>query len=214
MDRSLRLTINPNYNSRVTAIRDLDKVPAPWKGNPIEALIKAHNFDTEIEPSGKPELLISTCIEFRFQPKVPPFYGYVVRRAGGRVLGAEFTMAYALAKGVKHIALIGHNDCGMCKVAENTEAMIAALIGQEWPEADARSYVEKHGPIHALADEIEALRDEYLRLRRLFRNVEIAPLFAGLGNNQLYIPNWYFELPNQAEYILSPLTHDELQNLP
>lgn len=213
MDNSLRVTINPNYNSRLKQIKAPADVPSRWHGTPIEQLIRAHNFDEAIEPSFKPELLVATCIEFRFQPKVPSFFAYEIRRASGRVIGAEFTIAYAIAKGVKHLALIGHNDCGMTKVDANTQAMIEALVGQDWPRAAAEEYVRKQGPDHAIQDEIETLRAEYLRLRRLFRNIGIAPLFTALANNKLYLPRWFDEIDADNNSELPALEPEELKNL-
>jgi carbonic anhydrase len=216
MDQSLRVTMNPNYNSRLKPIKTRDDIPERWLGTPIEQLINAHNFDETIQPSDRPELLVATCIEFRFQPKVPSFFAYEIRRASGRVIGAEFTVAYAVAKGVKHMALIGHNDCGMTKVAENTEAMISALVSQEWPRECAETYVKTQGPRHAIADEVDALRVEYLRLRKLFRHLEIAPLFTALANNKLYIPVWFdFNTSTaKANESLPAVGLEELHNLP
>jgi carbonic anhydrase len=211
---SLRVTINPNYNTRLKPIKTAEEIPAPWQGTPIGKLIQAHNFDVPIAATGKPELLVATCIEFRFQPRVPSFYAYIIRRASGRVIGAEFTVAYALAKGVKHMALIGHNDCGMTKVAPNAEVMIDALVAQEWPREEAEAYVKAQGPRHAITDEVDALRDEYMRLRRLFRHIEIAPLFAALGNDKLYVPNWYYELADQSNADLGPVQKEDVQSLP
>src|SRR5271168_1503345 len=113
---SLRVTSNPAYAKRLKPIKTTDDIPVRWRGTAIEKLINAHNFDEEIEPSSKPELFVATCIEFRFQPKVPPYFAYEVRRASGRLIGSEFTLAFAIAKGVHYVALIGHNDCGMTQV--------------------------------------------------------------------------------------------------
>jgi carbonic anhydrase len=211
---SLRVTTNPNYNTRLRPILSKNDIPSRWHGTPIDALISAHNFDTPIESTGKPELLIATCIEFRFQPRVPAFYAYEIRRASGRVIGAEFTVTYALAKGVKHVALIGHNDCGMTQVAPNAELMIDTLVAQEWPRAEAEHYVKSRGPRHAITDEVDALRDEYQRLRRLFRHVEIAPLFAALGNDKLYMPLWYYEIADKTDTDLGPVQKEDVLGLP
>lgn len=143
-----------------------------------------------------PQLFVCTCIEFRFQPKVPQSFAYEVRRASGRLIGSEFTLAYALAKGVRHMALIGHNDCGMTKVPEHAEALTKALVDQGWPRDRAEDYVTQQGPRYAIRDEMDSLKREYFRLRRLFMNLEIAPLFAALANNNLYIPNWFIQNPD------------------
>jgi len=193
MDDSLRVTTNPKYNSQLTAIRTEKDIPERWRDTPIESLIKAHNFDVPILPASSPQLMVVTCIEFRFQPKVPHFFAYELRRASGRLIGSEFTLAYALTKGVRHLALIGHNDCGMTKVHASAGAMSQALVDQGWPRESAEDYVTQQGPRYAIRDELDSLKHEYFRLRRLFRHLEIAPLFAALANSNLYVPNWFLE---------------------
>ena len=72
-----------------------------------------------------------------------------MRQASGRLTGAEFTVAYVLTKGVRHLALIGHNDCGMTKVHEHSAAMESALVQQGWDADRARDYVTMNGPRYA-----------------------------------------------------------------
>jgi carbonic anhydrase len=191
MDESLRVTTDSNYGGRLKPIKTASDIPKRWLNTPIEQLIKAHNFDVPIEPATEPQLMVVTCIEFRFQPKVPHFFAYELRQASGRLMGSEFTLAYVLTKGVKHLALIGHNDCGMTKVKQAATALERALVGQGWPAERAHEYVTISGPRYAIRDELDALEKEFHRLRRLFKNLEIAPLFAALANSNLYLPTWY-----------------------
>ncbi len=191
MDDSLRVTTDFKYASRLNSIKTVADIPKRWIGTPIEKLISAHNFDIAIEPAASPQLMVATCIEFRFQPKVPHFFAYEMRQASGRLTGAEFTVAYVLTKGVRHLALIGHNDCGMTKVHEHGAAMEAALVEQGWDTDRASDYVTMNGPRYAIRDEVDALEREYRRLRRVFKDLEIAPLFAALANGFLYLPKWY-----------------------
>lgn len=191
MHKSLRVTTDFNYNSRLKPIKSGDDIPARWRDTPIEQLINAHNFGVPIESAETPQLMVATCIEFRFQPMVPKFFAYELRQPGGRLIGSEFTVAYALCKGVRHMALIGHNDCGMTKVAENSKAMEDALVAQGWSAERAQDFVTANGPRFAIRDEVDALQREYLRVKRLFKNLEIAPLFTALANSNLYIPTWY-----------------------
>jgi len=180
-----------NYENRLKTLERSEDIPIRWRGTAIEKLIRAHNFDELIEPSSKPELFVATCIEFRFQPKVPPYFAYEVRRASGRLIGSEFTLAFALARGVHFVALIGHNDCGMTQVHHFSDNIVDALVEQGWPRDRAEDYVIQQGARYAIRDELDALQREYTRLRRLFSKVEIAPLFAAIGDGKLYLPAWY-----------------------
>lgn len=194
MSDNLRVTRDPRYHGRLAPIDSEKDIPERWHNSPIETLILSQNFDQAIETTGDPQLLIATCIEFRYQPKVPSAFAYIMRRASGRLVGSEFSIAYTMAKGVQHIALVGHNDCGMTKVAEHKDAMVNALVEQGWYKDRAEDYVTMNSSRYAITDEISSLKREYLRLRRLFHKVEIAPLFISLANSKMYLPAWYLQM--------------------
>jgi carbonic anhydrase len=96
-----------------------------------------------------------------------------------------------MAKGVKHVALVAHNDCGMTKVPENKQAMIDALVEQGWYKDRATDFVTVNASRYAIEDEVDSLKGEWLRLRRLFHHIEIAPLFVSLAGGKMYMPAWY-----------------------
>ncbi len=201
LNHHLSATQSTQYGNRLSQIVNKEDVPPRWKGSPIEALINAHNFDEAIESASEPKLLIVSCIEYRFRPEVPSMYAYVIRTAGGRLTldtGSEFALSYILAKGVRHIALIGHNDCGMTKVEQFKPKLTEALIQQGWETEKANSFIEEHSPRFQMGDEIDALKREFQNLKDQFKKVEIAPLFVSLASARLHIPNWY------APYIVRP----------
>jgi len=189
------------YAGKVEYIDSISKIPVEWQNTPIEKFIRAENFGEKIEGSGTPELLIAACIEFRYALPIPRMFAYVLRRASGRLIGAEFSLAYILSAGVKHICLVGHNDCGMTKVEENKHRMINE---QGWYPDRAAEFINTQAGMHQMKDELDGLEWEYKRLRRLFRNVVIAPLFVDLSNTQLYIPNWYFEHRDKHSFERDP----------
>jgi len=182
------------YKDRLFDISSPEMIPDHWKETPFEGLINAHNFGMGIQSTGKPQLLIATCIEFRYALPVPRMHAYVLRRASGRVIGSEFSIAYAIAKGVRHLALIGHNDCGMTQVQPNKESMINALVEEGWHRERAEEFFNYHAGRYAITDELGSLEREYIRLKRLFRRLKIAPLFYSLADNKLFIPQWYLDL--------------------
>ncbi|HEY9772810.1 MAG TPA: hypothetical protein V6C81_03260 [Planktothrix sp.] len=187
----LSITINPNYNARLNKIKDPGDIPQRWKDTPIEQLILAQNFDHTIAVAETAQLFICTCIDFRVQPKVPPYYAYLSRIAGGKVSGSEFALAYAVTRGVRHAAMIAHNDCGMTKVSTYAPSVTNVLVEQGWPRDVAEQYVTEQGAKYAIEDEIDSLKREFIRVRRLFPKLEIAPLFTSLANGHLYLPKWY-----------------------
>lgn len=187
------------YQGRLQPISSRDDIPSEWRDSPIEKLIGSENFGTPIGECDKPELLIATCIEFRYALPIPRMFAYVIRRASGRLVGSEFSLAYILSAGVRHFALIGHNDCGMTKVLKKQNDLIAALTDQGWPQDRAEDFVRAQSERHMMNDEIDGLRREYIRLRRLFKKVTIAPMFVDLADTKLFIPTWYKEMDHNDE---------------
>jgi len=192
--------VDDKYRDALVAINSRDDIPENWKQTPIESFIMAQNFGWPIVSAGKVELLISTCIEFRYALHIPKMYAYVIRRASGRVIGSEFSVGYTLSKGVLYLILIGHNDCGMSKVYDNAPLMVQAFIEQGWERDIAEAYVKKQASRHAISDELDALKTEYLRLNKLFRKLLIAPLFVCLHDSRLYIPKWLPEIESELDF--------------
>lgn len=190
----IRICDDDRYKGRLQPISSHHDIPLEWCNSPIEKLIRSENFGEKIEHCTQPELLIATCIEFRYALPIPRMFAYVIRRASGRLMGSEFSIAYILSAGVRHFALIGHNDCGMTKVLRKQNELIKALTDQGWPQDRAEDFVYSQSERHMMKDEIDGLRREYIRLRRLFKKVMIAPLFVDLADTRLFIPTWYNEL--------------------
>ena len=184
---------DPRYSGRLFEMETPADIPKEWQGTPVEKLIRSENFEQEIKPLGKPELLIVSCIEYRYALPIPSNYAYVIRRASGRLIGSEFTLAYVLSRGVEHVVLIGHNDCGMAKVPAAKDAMITALVKEGWDKERANEYISFQAARYSIEDEITSLHKEYVRLRRLFRRVHFAPMFVCLADTKLYVPSWYLE---------------------
>ncbi len=182
------------YRERLVDVFSREAIPQEWLNSPIESFIMWQNFGWPLHTGTKPEMLISTCIEFRYALPIPRQYAYVIRRASGRMNGSEFTIGYTLAKGVRHVIMIGHNDCGMAKVPENAPHVVDAFVEQGWSREAAQEYVRKQGANYAIGDELEALKEEYIRLSSYFKKLTIAPLFVCLHDNKLYIPHWYKEV--------------------
>jgi carbonic anhydrase len=169
-------------------------IPSRWRGTPIEAFIQAQNLGYPLHATNRPEVLIVSCMEFRYALPVPAGYAYVIRTPGGRLMGSELAVGYVLTKGVRNILLIAHNDCGMTHLVEKTDEIVRALHDQGWPLDRATQFVHEQTVKLAVKDELDALEQEYHRLKGLFRNVHVAPLFLTLSDKRVYIPKWYHDL--------------------
>jgi carbonic anhydrase len=189
--------LDDKYRNSLIEFATSRDIPEEWLGTPIESFVAAQNFGWPIQTTGKPELLVASCIEFRYALPVPRMYAYVIRRASGRIIGSEFSVAYTMSKGVKHLVMIGHNDCGMSQLEANRAGVLQTLIDQGWSPEASEAYVAKNAERHAIVNELDALKGEYIRVRRLFPKLTIAPLFVCLYDSKLYLPKWYHEVEAQ-----------------
>jgi carbonic anhydrase len=207
------LHLDDKYADRIVSIPSSGDIPQIWKNTPIENLILAENFGRPIPASHEPQMLIATCIEFRYSLPIPSMYAYVIRRASGRLIGSEFSLAYILSRGVEWCALIGHNDCAMTRVDEHKGEMVNSLVNEGWARERAEEYVAYHAARYSIHDELDALEREYTRLKRLFKRLKIAPLFVCLSDTKLYIPKWYNDMlergENPEEFAADPDVPDE-----
>jgi carbonic anhydrase len=184
------------YKDKLVELISSADIPARWRGTPIEHFIQAQNFGYPLHPQAHPQVLIVSCMEFRFSLPVPANYAYVIRTPGGRLIGAELAIGYVLHRGVTNILLIAHNDCGMTHLVELAPDIGKALMNQGWSAEVAEQFVRKHTAKLAVRDELEALEQEYHRLKRLFKKVHVAPLFLTLSDKRVYIPKWYQDYIN------------------
>lgn len=198
-------SIESDMRDRLVEMTSTHEIPARWRGTPIEHYIQAQNLGYPLHPSETPQILISTCIEFRYALPIPAKFAYVIRTAGGRLVGQEFAVAYALTRGVRNILLIAHDDCGMAKVRNNRPELTKALTDQGWSQEVAAKFVAHHCENDAIVDELESLETEYHRLKRIFRDVHVAPLFLTLQDKRVHLPKWYHTLINSAEPQAKPV---------
>jgi hypothetical protein len=56
-----------------------------------------------------------------------------------------------------------------------------------------------HAGRYHIEDEVDSLKREFYRLKRLFKNVEIAPLFVSLSSNRLHVPHWYLDFVQKPD---------------
>jgi carbonic anhydrase len=198
MNTFIGINSDPKYQGKIVEIMSSAEIPERWRGTPIEHFIQAQNFGYPLHPRPTPQVLIVSCMEFRYSLPVPANYAYVIRTPGGRLVGSELALGYVLYKGVSNILLIAHSDCGMAHLHEHSAGITQALISQGWETEKAREYVKVEIERQGVKDELDALEQEYHRLKKLFNSVHIAPLFLTLSDKRVYIPMWYKQLIAQA----------------
>jgi len=214
MNNFIGIHSDPKYDHNLCELLSSVDIPARWRGTPIEQFIQAQNFGYPLHPQTRPQMLIASCMEFRYSMPVPAGYAYIIRTPGGRLIGSELAIGYVLTKGVTNILLIAHNDCGMTHLVEKGPEIIEAFVNQGWSRARAEQFVHEQTAKLAVKDELDALQQEYHRLKSLFKNVHVAPLFLTLSDKRVYIPRWYQEMiANESPLGLEQVHDGELRKL-
>jgi len=174
--------------SQLVAIRSVQDIPSKYRETPIEKLVKYQNLNHTYNSYNKAELLIGTCVDNRILLRLPKNFAYVVRAGGANMKYSEFKISYAVAIGnIKHIALIGHNQCGMSNLNSKKNDFIKGLVHNAgWSSSDAEGFFLKHAPDFEVGNEQHFIHNETNRLRKKYPNISIAPMMYLVEDNFLY----------------------------
>ncbi len=162
-----------------------------YRNTPIEALLKYHNLNYPHETYSKAELLVGMCMDNRKHLVIPDNFSFIIRSGGGNLRYSEFKVSYAIAVGgVKAIALIGHNNCGMVDLASKKDKFIEGLVNNAgWEKQSAEEHFMHFAPMFEIGNEIDFVLSEAKRLRIKYPNVLVAPLLYNVDDNKLYLVN-------------------------
>jgi len=174
---------------RLIKVLNKDDISLSYRGTPIETLLEYHNLRREFERHGNAELLIGMCMDNRKQLNIPNNFAYILRTGGGNLRYSEFKVSYAIAiGGVKTIALIGHNNCGMVNLMSKKDRFINGLMENAgWDYEHAEAHFTSFAPMFEIENEIKFLLSETKRLREKYPKILIAPLFYLIEDNFLYL---------------------------
>lgn len=166
-----------------------DELFPKYKNTPIEKLFQYHNWKHTFEEPSKAELLVGMCMDNRKQLNIPNNFAYILRTGGGNLRHIEFKISYAIAiGGVKCVALIGHNHCGMVNLISKKQRFIDGMVNNAgWTEKQAEEHFMSFAPIFEIENETDFLLSETKRLSEKYPKVLIAPLFYKVEDNLLYL---------------------------
>jgi carbonic anhydrase len=163
-------------------------IPKEYFGNPIGLLLEYHNLNREFDVYSQAQLLIGMCMDNRKHLHIPDNFAFIIRSGGANLRYSEFKVSYAIAVGqVRHIALIGHNHCGMVNLISRKEEFINGLSdGAGWDKEAAEEHFMNLAPMHEVGNEIDFIMSETNRLSKRYPKIQIAPLYYQVEDNQLY----------------------------
>src|SRR5215207_6252303 len=127
------------------------------------------------------------CMDHRKHLTIPDNFAYIIRSGGANLRYSEFKVSYAIAVGgVRSIALIGHNQCGMVDLEARRDAFIQGLVDNAgWERAAAAAHFSQFAPQFEIGNEISFILSETQRLRLRYPRVQVAPLLYTVEDNRL-----------------------------
>ena len=125
-----------------------------YRNTPIGLLLEYHNLNKRFCSYQAPEMLIGMCMDNRKNLWIPENFAFVIRSGGANLFYHEFQVSYAIGVGgVNHIALIGHNDCGMVRLEDRKEEFIVGMEKNAgWKKETAQMHFENLSPFFEIGD--------------------------------------------------------------
>jgi carbonic anhydrase len=178
-----------NSLHRLYPIASPDDIPEQYRNTPIGLLLEYHNLGKSHDTYAAAQLLIGMCMDNRKHLHIPDNFAFIIRAGGANLRHSEFKVSYAIGVGgVRALALIGHNQCGMVNLAARKEQFIEGLVKTAgWQPATAEEHFRHFAPLFEIGNEIDFTLSEVARLRMRYPKVIVAPMYYRVEDNRLYL---------------------------
>jgi carbonic anhydrase len=174
--------------NRLISVKTNRDIPEAYLNTPIGLLIDYHNLNREFETYSNAQLLVGMCMDNRKHLHIPDNFTYIIRSGGANLRHSEFKVSFAISVGgVKHIALIAHNHCGMVNLISKKVQFIEKLSENAgWTIEQAEEHFNNYAPMFEINNEIDFILSETARLRLRYPKIIIAPMYYKVEDNLLY----------------------------
>ena len=174
--------------NRLVSVSSKEDIFPENRNTPVGLLLEYHNLHVEYGTYSQAQLLIGMCMDNRKHLHIPDNFAFIIRAGGANLRYSEFKVSYAIAVGgVKSIALIGHNQCGMVNLVARKELFIQGLIENAgWEPELAEQHFMNFAPMFEIGNEIDFVLSEAKRLRLRYPKIPVAPLYYKVEDNLLY----------------------------
>jgi len=175
--------------SQLISIRTIDDILPQYRDTPIGLLLEYHNLNRPFEVYQNARLLVGMCMDNRKHLHMPDNFSFIIRTGGANLRYSEFKVSFAIAVGqVRHIALIGHTNCGMVNLISRQEQFITGLTEiSGWDRAQAEDHFLHFAPMYEIGSETDFILSETKRLRLRYPKITIAPMLYRVEDNMLYL---------------------------
>ena len=174
--------------NRLISVSSKEDIFPENRNTPIGFLLEYHNLNIEYEPYTQAQLLIGMCMDNRKHLHIPDNFAFIIRAGGANLRYSEFKVSYAIAVGgVRSIALIGHNQCGMVNLMARKDIFINGLVDNAgWDREWAEQHFTQFAPMFEIGNEVDFVLSEAKRLRLRYPKIQVAPLMYKVEDNLLY----------------------------
>ena len=174
---------------RLVKISTIDDIFFEYRQTPIGLLLEYHNLNRPLENYDKAQLLIGMCMDNRKHLRIPDNFAFIIRSGGTNLRYSEFKVSYAIAVGqVGHIALIGHNNCGMVNLVSRKGQFIDGLVSNAgWNKERAEEHFTNFAPMFEIGNEIDFVISESIRLHLRYPKIIIVPMLYQIEDNLIYL---------------------------
>lgn len=174
--------------NRLIPVRSTSDIPPEYRNTPIGLLLEYHNLDRPFDDYQTAQLLVGMCMDNRKHLHMPDNFSFIIRTGGANLRYSEFKVSFAIAVGgARHIALIGHNNCGMVNLVSRKDQFIRGLVESAgWNEQQAEEHFMQFAPLNEIGNEIDFILSEVQRLRLRYPKITIAPMLYLVEDTQLY----------------------------
>jgi carbonic anhydrase len=174
---------------RLIPIQSKEDILPEYRDTPIGLLLEYHNLDRPFEEYQTAKLLIGMCMDNRKHLHMPDNFSFIIRTGGANLRYSEFKVSFAISiGGVRHIALIGHTNCGMVNLISRKAEFIKGLVEiSGWDKDAAEDHFLHFAPMYEIRNETDFIRSEAKRLRLRYPKIKIAPMLYKVEDNKLYL---------------------------
>jgi len=178
-------------NNNLIPVKSKEDIFPEYRDTSVGLLLEYHNLNREYETYTQAQLLVGMCMDHRKHLHIPDNFSYIIRAGGANLRHSEFKVSYAVAVGgVKSIALIGHNNCGMVNLVARKEIFIKGLVENAgWEQDRAEQHFNQFAPMFEIENEVAFIVSETKRLRLRYPKIQVAPLLYIVDDNLLYQVN-------------------------
>jgi carbonic anhydrase len=173
--------------NRIIPVEKYEDIPEIYKNTPIEDLICYQDLEKPFGNYDSARILVGMCMDNRNHLRIPGNFAYIIRSGGANLRYSEFKVSYAIAiGGIRHIALIAHNNCGMVNLLSKREKFIQNLVENAgWERQNAIDHFLTFAPMFEIGNETDFVLSEAKRLRMRYPGILVAPLMYLVENNRI-----------------------------